>query len=68
MAREKPEFRNMLCYLIDDKKYPPTMTKGQAAKAIGVSRGHLDKIIARGRIKVQDGKVPIGSIASYLCG
>lgn len=68
MPREKPEYRVMLSFLVDKRGFPLTMTKKQTAEAIGVSRVHLDKIIAKGHIKMQDGKVPVGSVASYLCG
>ena len=58
----------MLCFLINDKNLPMTLSKKEAAEALGISRVHLDKIIAKGHLKIQDGKIPIGSIASYLCG
>ena len=65
MPREKEGFREILDVLME--KYPPTMTKGEACEAIGCSRGHLRTIIYRGHIKVKDGKIPIGAVASYLC-
>ncbi len=66
MPREKPGYRDMLELLMKD--YPPTMSKTLASNALGVSRTHLDKIIGKGKIKVSDGKIAIGQIASYLCG
>ena len=68
MAREKPQFRDILNYLVIDKEFPLMLTKKQTAEAMGVSRVHLDRIIAKGHIKIQDGKIPVGSVASYLCG
>ena len=66
MAREKQGYRDMLYILME--KYPATMTRGMVAQVIGVSPRHLSEIIKKGHIKVQDGKIPIGSVASYLCG
>lgn len=64
--REKQGYRDMLMLLME--KYPATMTRGLAAEILDVSPRHLGEIIKKGHIKVQDGKIPIGSIASYLCG
>ena len=44
------------------------LTKGMVAEALGISYPHLKKIINNGRLKVSDGKIPIGSLANYLCG
>ena len=66
MPREKPNYRDMLQILLE--KYPLLLSKKQTAEALGISRTHLDKIISKGHLKFQDGKIPIGSIASYLCG
>ena len=66
MAREKQGYRDMLSLLME--KYPATMTKRTAAVAVGVSYSHMCEIVKKGHIKVQDGKIPIGSVASYLCG
>ncbi len=63
---EKKGYREMLLML--SEKYPNTMTKKQASEALGVSFPRLQKIIAHKRISVVDGKIPIGSVASYLCG
>ena len=65
MAREKDGFRELLEILM--KKYPPTLSRGEACEAIGCSPRHLYNIIQRGHIKVKDGKITIGAIASYLC-
>ena len=65
MAREKEGYREMLSMLME--KYPALLTNGQAAEALGCSRRHFYNIVKRGHIKVKDGKVPIGAIASYLC-
>ncbi len=66
MAREKENYREMLAFLT--QRYPMLLNKGQAIEVLGISRPHLRKIIAKGHIKEQDGKIPIGSVASYLCG
>ena len=66
MAREKQGYRDILSMLME--QYPATMTRLMAAEILNVSPKHLRKIIKKGHIKVQDGKIPIGSIASYLCG
>ena len=66
MSREKENFRIVLQFL--SEKYPMMMTKVQASEALGISKPHLDKVIRNNHIKLQDGKIPIGSVASYLCG
>ena len=68
MPREKANYSDMLNYLIKDLGCPLTMTKVDASKFINLSRTTLDRAIRGGRIKVQDGKIPVGSIASYLLG
>ena len=62
MAREKEGYRVMLSILLE--KYPPTMTRNQAAEALGVSLPHLRRIIQKNHITIQDGKIPVGSVAS----
>ena len=64
--REKEGYREMLLILME--KYPNTMTRAVAAAALDVSVRHLNEIIRAGHIKISDGKIPIGSVASYLCG
>ncbi len=66
MAREKPNYRDMLMVLME--KHPSMLSKKEVVDILGVSRPTLDKIIRKGHIKYQDGKIPIGSVASYLCG
>ncbi len=68
MAREKENYRSMLSFLIDEKKCPLVMTKLETAKVLGVSRGKLDDMIFDGEIKMNGGRIPIGSVANYLCG
>lgn len=63
---EKAGYREMLLML--SEKYPNTLTKKQASEALGVSFPHLQGIIARKHLSVVDGKIPIGSVANYLCG
>ncbi|MGM9551956.1 MAG: hypothetical protein ACI3XA_06825 [Clostridia bacterium] len=66
MSREREGYREMLMYLAE--RYPMTMTKKQAREALGVSFTHLQKMIENKHIVVVDGKIPIGSVAKYLCG
>lgn len=66
MPREKEGYREMLSILME--KYPATLSRTQAGEALSVSQPHLRKLIQRKHIAVKDGKIPIGSIASYLCG
>ena len=65
MPREKDGFREILDMLTE--KYPATLTLGETCEVLGCSRCHLRTIIGRGHIKVKDGKIPIGAVASYLC-
>lgn len=67
MPREKEGFRDVLSLLIE-KNYPAMLTKTQAGEILGVSQPHLRKMIQRNHIVVVDGKIPIGSVASYICG
>lgn len=66
MGREKEGFREILMML--KESYPLLLSKCETCKALGVSKPHLDKLIASGKITFADGKVPIGSVARYLCG
>ena len=51
------------------EKHPMTVTQKDTAKILGCSLSHLkDTIIKKGHIKVVDGKIPLGSIARYICG
>ena len=68
MAREKEGYRDMLYFLSEVKKLPLAMNKGQVCDALNVSREHLSVMISKGHIKVVDSKIPIGSVANYLCG
>ncbi|MBQ2391513.1 MAG: hypothetical protein II306_07065 [Clostridia bacterium] len=68
MPREKANYSDMLNYLIKDLGCPLTMSKTEASRLVNLSRVTLDKAIRGNRIKVQDGKIPIGSVASYLLG
>ena len=66
MAREKAGYREMIEFI--SEKYPMAMTQKEAAECIGVSLPHIRKLIRNGKIKFVCGKVPIGSVASFLCG
>ena len=64
---EKQNFREMLLFLTE-QGYPNTLTVKETAKAIGASYNFTRDLVRKGKIKLAGGKVPIGQIASYLCG
>lgn len=66
MPREKEGYREILMFI--SEKYGMTLQKKEACEALGVSLPHLNKMIKQGEIKFTYGKIPIGSIVSYLCG
>ena len=68
MSREKDGYREMLMFLNETKKLPLLLNKGQACEALSVSRDYLAILIAKGDIKLSGKKIPLGSIARYLCG
>ena len=68
MSREKEGYREMLVFLNETKKLPLLMDRGQACEALSVSRDHLARLIAKGSISLDKNKIPIGSVARYLCG
>lgn len=68
MAREKPNYRDMLSFLAETKDLPLLLNRGQACKVMGISRDHLAVLIIEGKIVVDNNKIPIGSVARYLCG
>ena len=67
MAREKANYRETLQFLIENG-YPLLMQKKDVAEKLKISRPTLDRLIKKGGIKIDEGYIPIGSIASYLCG
>ena len=66
MPREKEGYREMLALLC--AKHPMLMSKKEACPILGISIPHLNKLIAQDKITYDNGKIPIGSIAKYLCG
>ncbi len=64
---EKRHYREMLLFL-KEQGCPMLSTRVQASKFLGMGQQNLRKEIAKGRIKLVDNKIPIGSLASYLCG
>ena len=64
---EKQGYREMLKFL-NDKGCPMLSTRVDAAKFLGIGQQNLRKEIAKGKLKLQDNRIPIGSLASYLCG
>ncbi|MBO5060272.1 MAG: hypothetical protein J6C82_05095 [Clostridia bacterium] len=67
MAREQPNYRSTLEMLID-KGYPMSLTRGEAAKILCLSYKKIAELIKKGFIKEKCGKIPLGSVANYLCG
>ena len=65
--REKANYRDMLQFLTE-KGYPLMLTQKQTAEILNCGKNTVPRIISRGHLKVIDGKIPIGSVASYLCG
>lgn len=68
MAKEKEGYREMIVFLCENKKLPLLVTKREACVAMGISRNYLTKLIIDGKITLDENKIPIGSIARYLCG
>ena len=66
MAREKEGYREMLVFV--SERYGMTLQKKEACEALSVSMPHLNKMIDKGIIKCTCGKIPIGSVVSFLCG
>ena len=67
MSREKANYRETLAFL-QDNGFDYLMNKSQLAEKLCISRPTLDDIIKSGKITIHNGKIPIGSVASYLCG
>lgn len=67
MAREKENYRETLQFL-KTEGFTLMMSKSDTAEKLGISRPTLDRLIEKGSIKVDEGFIPIGSLASYLCG
>lgn len=64
---EKQGYREMLAFL-SERGYKMTLSRKEAQEVLGVSHTHLAKMISRGHIKLIDNKIPLGSVARYLCG
>ena len=62
---EPKGYRETLALL--HKTYPMTLTKISAAEAIGASVSFVDKLIRDGKLKKNDGKITLPSVAWYLC-
>ena len=63
---EKKNYRETLAFLCE--RYPMTLTQKETAQVLGISLGYLTKLINAKKISLVCGKIPIGSVASYLCG
>lgn len=68
MSREKANYRDTLSYLREVEKAPFSLNKTEAAKLADISREELNELIANGIIKMSGKKIPLGSVASYICG
>lgn len=64
---EKNGYREMLSFL-SEKDVPLLLTRAEAGKLLGIGQQNLRKEIAKGKLKLEDNRIPIGSIARYLCG
>lgn len=67
MPREKEGYRDMVALLME-QGYEGMIDKKDAAKIIGRSDEYINTLISKGKLKVVCKKIPIGSIASLLCG
>lgn len=70
MGREKPNFRDMLNFLVSEKAAPLMLSRRQVARTLSISHSRVGELIARGALEVDKAtnKIPIGSVARYLCG
>ena len=66
MPREKEGYRDMLSILME--RYPMLLTKKQVCEILDLSFQTVCKLIAKGKLTCDAGKIPIGSLARYLCG
>lgn len=66
MGREREGYRDTLSLLLQE--HSMLISKKEASKILGISFNSLAKLIARGKISCDGGKVLICSIARYLCG
>ena len=67
MGREKVHYRETLAYLTE-QGYSMSLSKTEAQKILGISWEYLNKLIAKNYIKEVCGKIPLGSVANYICG
>ncbi len=68
MPREKPNYRDTLQFLTE-KYTKMSLSKGETVDLLGITYPSLQKMIKKGELKADCcGKIPIGSLASYLCG
>ncbi len=67
MPREKPNYRETLAFLVE-QNHPLVLDKKETKELLGISLNFLNKLIDEGYIKVTSGKIPLGSVANYICG
>lgn len=63
---EKKNYRDMLEFL--SARYPLLLTKTQVAEILDVCPYTLRQIIKENNWKITCNKIPIGTLANYLCG
>ena len=67
MSKEKANYRETLAFLVE-QEHPMVLDKKQAKEILGISLNFLNKLIREGYIKIAGGKIPLGSVANYICG
>ena len=68
MPREKPNYRENLKFL-HEQYGKMVFSKKETTHILGVSINTLQKMVKEEDIKTDsDGRIPIGSLANYLCG
>lgn len=68
MPKRKEGVDEMLIFLSEEKGLPALASRGQVCDALGIGRDHLSRLIIKGKITLDENKIPIGSVARYLCG
>ena len=68
MAREKEGYRETLELLITVKNCPLLLSYEQTADILGVCTKTVQRMINEKKLIRKQGGIPIGSVASYICG
>lgn len=67
MAREKANYRETLAFL-NEQGYPMLIPFKDVMTILGICRPTLVKLIKTDKLTAVCEKVPIGSLANFLCG